>query len=164
MQIIGPDGLGDEHLDDCSHNDQNETGLTSPGTICGARNDRVAAAHDKRTSSAPSKDVRGQLFSNLMQCSRGAKRIETDANAVEMIPGLEFMVDPITELGRLHNIIKHYVDEVDETCNGRTVKALRTALTKEINSYYAYMNTWASIIIIQLYTFANQNCRITRVN
>jgi hypothetical protein len=86
------------------------------------------------------------MLFNLIQCSQGVKLIETDANAYETIPGLEFMVGPVTELGNLLSIIKDYMNDVDSKCYGCIVEALKSALEKEIHSYYAYINSWVSNI------------------
>lgn len=118
------------------------------GTICETHSDRITTVlpWPVNKTSASSDGIRSYMLSNLIQCSQGAKWIEMNANKCEMIPGLEFMVDPVTELGHLHNIIKDYVNKVNRKCCGRIIKALNSALEKEINSYYAYINTWVNNI------------------
>lgn len=59
------------------------------------------------------------------------------------IPNLEFVVKHVNELGRLHKIIKDYVN-ADNEHTGLVAKALRFSLQGKINSYYIYVNKWVS--------------------
>lgn len=82
------------------------------------------------------------MLLNLTQRSQGVECIKMDANqACKVIPKLEYMIIHVTELGRLHNVIKNYVNLHNKHC-GRVADAFRFALQKEINSYYVYINMW----------------------
>jgi len=53
----------------------------------------------------------------------------------------------VNELGRLHKIIKDYIND-DSEHNGSVAKALRFSLQEKINSYYVYVNNWVSSIFV----------------
>lgn len=84
-----------------------------------------------------------ELFLNLTRCTEGAEWIKADADARKTIPNLEIMITHVTEIGRLHYVIKDYVNTNRDDFSS-VAKALRFDLQKEIDFYYAYTNTWAS--------------------
>lgn len=86
-----------------------------------------------------------ELLLNLTRCSQGVILHTIDTHVYKTIPNLEFIVTHLTELGRLHNTIKNYINANHENC-GRVVKTLKFVLQKEINSYYIYVNKWVCII------------------
>ena len=57
------------------------------------------------------------------------------------------MLKQVNELGRLHKMIKDYINN-DSEHNGSVAKALRFSLQEKINSYYVYVNNWVSNIFV----------------
>lgn len=63
------------------------------------------------------------------------------------IPNLEFVIKHVNELGRLHKIIKDYINtDIEHT--GSVAKALRFSLQEKMNLYYVYVNNWVSNIFV----------------
>lgn len=90
-------------------------------------------------------NFRQELFLNLTRCTEGTEWITVNVNASKAIPNLEFIIAHVTEIGRLHYVIKDYINSNKENFS-RVVKALKLDLQKEIDSYYVYINTWVNII------------------
>lgn len=63
------------------------------------------------------------------------------------IPNLEFVIKHVNELGRLHKIIKDYIN-TDSEHTGSVAKALRFSLQEKMNLYYVYVNNWVSNIFV----------------
>lgn len=84
-----------------------------------------------------------KILLDLAQRSQGMECIKMDAYPCKTIPNLELIITHVTELGRLHNVIKNYVYSDNEHC-GHVAKALRFDLLQEINSYHVYINMWVS--------------------
>ncbi|XP_060852229.1 gamma-tubulin complex component 3 homolog [Rhopalosiphum padi] len=79
---------------------------------------------------------------NLNLYGQDIKWLESDKEtACITIPNLEFVLTQVNELGRLHKIIKDYIND-DSEHNGSVAKALRFSLQEKINSYYVYVNNW----------------------
>jgi len=88
------------------------------------------------------------LLLNLTQYGHSMKWVKSDNDtACITIPNLEFVIKDVNELGRLHKIIKDYVN-ADSEHNGLVAKALRFSLHEKINSYYLYVNKWVSHIYV----------------
>ncbi|XP_022162682.1 gamma-tubulin complex component 3 homolog [Myzus persicae] len=83
-----------------------------------------------------------ELLLNLTQYGQGMKWVKSDNDTTCItIPNLEFVVKHASELGRLHKIIKDYVND-DKEHSGLVAKALKFSLQEKINSYYTYVNKW----------------------
>lgn len=89
-----------------------------------------------------------ELLLNLTQYGQGMKWVKSDNDTTCItIPNLEFVVKHASELGRLHKIIKDYVND-DKEHSGLVAKALKFSLQEKINSYYTYVNKWVSNIFV----------------
>ncbi|XP_026804833.1 gamma-tubulin complex component 3 homolog [Rhopalosiphum maidis] len=85
-------------------------------------------------------DDRFTLLANRMNFSTDIKWLESDKEtACITIPNLEFVLKQVNELGRLHKIIKDYINDDSEHI-GSVAKALRFSLQEKINSYYLHTN------------------------
>jgi len=74
--------------------------------------------------------------------------VESDKEtALITIPNLEFVIKHVNELGRLHKIIKDYIN-TDNEHTGSVAKALRFSLQETVNLYYVYVNNWVSNIYV----------------
>ncbi|VVC25605.1 Gamma-tubulin complex component protein [Cinara cedri] len=82
-----------------------------------------------------------ELFLNLTRCTEGEEWIKADANTCKEIPCLEFLKTHAIEIGRLHFVVKNYINSIQKNCS-RVIKALRFDLETEIDSYYVYVNIW----------------------
>ncbi|XP_050057726.1 gamma-tubulin complex component 3 homolog isoform X2 [Aphis gossypii] len=83
-----------------------------------------------------------ELLLNLTQYDQDIKWMESDKEtALITIPNLEFVIKHVNELGRLHKIIKDYIN-TDSEHTGSVAKALRFSLQEKMNLYYVYVNNW----------------------
>jgi len=95
-----------------------------------------------------SKQFGRKLLLNLTQYDQGMKWGKSDNDtACITIPNLDFVVKRVNELGRLHKIIKDYVN-ADNEHSGLVATALRFSLQERNNSYYIYVSKWVSHIFV----------------
>lgn len=74
--------------------------------------------------------------------------MESDKETARItIPNLEFVIKHVNELGRLHKIIKDYIN-TDSEHTGSVAKALRFSLQEKMNLYYVYVNNWVCNIFV----------------
>lgn len=89
-----------------------------------------------------------ELILNLTQYGQDMEWVKSIINATSItIPNLEFVVTHVNELGRLHKIVKDYVNIVNEH-NGCVAKVLKLCLQEKMNSYYVYVNKWVRNIFV----------------